>query len=266
MRGWLAPSRPVEPAVLTDRAERRAVAVEIALVLTVTLGLWALRSLLSLIDALLAPEPLDEQPVAINAPGVRTGLLDLGYQLAGVAQLLAWGGLGLYLLWRGGITLGALGLDRRRPGRDTAQGVGLAALIGIPGLGLYLASRALGLNLTVVPSALDDTWWRVAVLLVAALANSWAEELLVVGYLITRLRQLGWTENGSLLFAAVLRGSYHLYQGFGGFVGNLVMGLVYGRVWQRSHRLWALVIGHALIDVVAFAGYALLGGSAGWLP
>ncbi len=252
--------------MLTDRAERRAVIVEIALVLTVTLGLSALRSLLSLIDAVLAPDPLDEQPVAINAPGARTGLLDLTYQLAGLAQLLAWGGLGLYLLWRGGITPGALGLDRRRPGRDTALGAWLAALIGIPGLGLYLASRALGLNLTVVPSALDDTWWRLPVLLIAAVANSWAEELLVVGYLITRLRQLGWTENGSLLFAAVLRGAYHLYQGFGGFAGNLVMGLVYGRVWQRTHRLWALVIAHALIDVVAFAGYALLRGRVGWLP
>ncbi|MQA16293.1 MAG: CPBP family intramembrane metalloprotease [Pseudonocardiaceae bacterium] len=252
--------------VLTDPGERRAITVELGLVFTVTLGLAALRSLLSLIDALLAPEPLDEQTVAINAPGAAADLLDLAYQLSGVAQLLAWGGLGLYLLWRGGIRLGSLGLDRRRPGRDTALGVGLAALIGVPGLGLYLASRALGLNLTVLPSALDDTWWRIPVLLVAAVANSWAEELLVVGYVITRLRQLGWAENSSLLLAAVLRGAYHLYQGFGGFAGNLVMGLVYGRVWQRTHRLWALVIAHALIDVVAFAGYALLHGSVGWLP
>lgn len=266
VHGWLFPARPAEPATLTDPRERRAVAIELVLVLTITLGLSALRSLLSLIDALLAPEPLDEQVVAINTPGAAASLLDLAHQLAGVAQLLAWGGLGLYLLWRGGIRLGSLGLDRRRPGRDTAQGVGLAALIGIPGLGLYLASRALGLNLTVLPSALDDTWWRVPVLLVAAVANSWAEELLVVGYLITRLRQLGWTENGSLLLAAVLRGAYHLYQGFGGFAGNLVMGLVYGRVWQRTHRLWALVIAHTLIDVVAFAGYALLRGRTGWLP
>lgn len=252
--------------MLTDPAGRRAVTVELVLVFAVTLGLTALRSLLSLIDAMLAPQPLNEQSVAINAPGAAAGLLDLAYQLVGVVQLVAWGGLGLYLLWRGGIRLGSLGLDRCRPGRDTALGAGLAALIGVPGLGLYLLTRALGLNLTVLPSALDDTWWRVPVLLAAAVANSWAEELLVVGYLITRLRQLGWTENGSLLLAAALRGSYHLYQGFGGFAGNLVMGLVYGRVWQRTHRLWALVIGHALIDVVAFAGYALLGGRTGWLP
>lgn len=252
--------------MLTDPTERRAATVELVLVFAITLGLAALRSLLSLLDTLLAPGSLDQQAVAINAPGARANLLDLVYQLVGVAQLLAWGGLGLYLLWRGGITMGSLGLDRRRPGRDTALGAGLAALIGIPGLGLYLASRELGLNLTVVPSALDETWWRVPVLLIAAVANSWAEELLVVGYLLTRLRQLGWTENASLLCSAVLRGAYHLYQGLGGLVGNLVMGLVYGRAWQRTHRLWALVIAHALIDVVAFAGYALLRGRTGWLP
>ena len=82
----------------------------------------------------------------------------------------------------------------------------------------------------------------------------------------TRLRQLGWSENGSLLAQALLRGGYHLYQGLGGFVGNVVMGLVFGRVWQRTNRLWMLVGAHTLIDVVAFAGYALLAGRVGWLP
>ena len=27
-----------------------------------------------------------------------------------------------------------------------------------------------------------------------------------------------------LIVSALIRGSYHLYQGFGGFVGNLIMG------------------------------------------
>jgi len=34
------------------------------------------------------------------------------YQLTGVIQLTAWGGLGVYLLWRGGVSLRGLGLDR----------------------------------------------------------------------------------------------------------------------------------------------------------
>ncbi len=266
LRGWLVPPRPVEPAVLTDPTERRGVGIELLLVLAVTLGLSGVRSLLSLVDSLLAAAPLAAQTAVINAPGRRTELLDLAYQLTGIAQLLAWGGLGVYLLWRAGIGLPRIGLDRRSPGRDAALGAGLAALVGIPGLGFYLATRALGVNLTVVPSALDDTWWRIPVLLAAAVGNSWAEEVLVVGYLVTRLRQLGYSENSSLLASAVLRGSYHLYQGFGGFAGNLVMGLVFGRVWQRTSRLWALVVAHILLDVVAFVGYALLGGRIGGLP
>jgi membrane protease YdiL (CAAX protease family) len=204
--------------------------------------------------------------VAINAPARQVELLDFAYQLTGVIQLTAWGGLGVYLLWRDGIGLRSLGLDRDSPGRDARLGTGLAALIGVPGLGLYFLARAAGLNLTVLPSALDDTWWRIPVLLASAVANALAEELLVVGYLITRLRQLGWGADTALLASAVLRGSYHLYQGFGGFAGNLVMGLVFGRVWQRTHRLWALVIAHALIDMVAFVGYAILHGRIGWIP
>ena len=69
----------------------------------------------------------------------------------------------------------------------------------------------------------------------------------------------------SLLAQALLRGCYHLYQGLGGFVGNVVMGLVFGRVWQRTGRLWCLVGAHALIDVVAFVGYALVSPYVDWI-
>ncbi len=256
----------VRGVVVSELRQRRVLVIEVVLVLASTLGLAGVRGLLALLDALLAPASLPEQSVAINAPVRRIELLDLAYQLTGVIQLVTWGGLGAYLLWRSGIPLRSLGLDRSAPRRDAGLGVGLAALIGVPGLGLYLLARAAGLNLTVLPSALDDTWWRVPVLLASAVANSLAEELLVVGYLITRLRQLGWGDGRALLASALLRGSYHLYQGFGGFAGNLVMGMVFARVWQRTHRLWALVIAHALIDVVAFVGYAVLRGRVGWLP
>jgi membrane protease YdiL (CAAX protease family) len=263
-KAWLAPQRRTEP--ITDLDERRAIKIELVIVFTVTLGLAGLRSLLSLLDSLLAPEPLSRQEVALNVTQAANGLIDLLRQLTSALQLFAWGALGLYLLWRAGIRLRAIGLDRDRLGRDALGGAGLAALIGLPGLGLYFIARAAGANLTVLPSTLDDTWWRPVVLAIAAAANAWAEEVLVVGYLITRLRQLGWRENGSLLAAAALRGSYHLYQGFGGFVGNFVMGLVFGRVWQRTNRLWPLVIAHTLLDVVAFVGYALLRGKVSWLP
>ncbi|MBV9847845.1 MAG: CPBP family intramembrane metalloprotease [Kutzneria sp.] len=256
IRYWLAPVGTIGDLVTAPK-QRRGYAVELLVVFGTTLGLSGLRSLISLLDALLRPEPLNKQTVALNAQQATVSLLDLFAQLTSVLQLLCWGGLGAYLLWRAGTGLARIGLDRTRPGRDLLGGIGLAALIGIPGLGFYLLTRALHVNLTVVPSALGDTWWRVPALLLAAFGNAWAEEVLVVGYLLTTLRRFGWSENRGLLIAALLRGSYHLYQGFGGFLGNVVMGLVFGRVWQRTNRLWVLIVAHTVLDVVSFVGYAL---------
>ena len=264
VRTWLNPPSP--GGGVDDPARRRLVTTEVLVVLTVTLGLSAVRSGLSLVDAVLQPVPLNQQQVALNAPAARADLVDLAVQLTNVLQLVGWGALGAYLLIRAGFALRTIGLDGRRPGRDALGAAALAAVIGIPGLGVYLGARALGVSVTIAVTTLNDTWWRVPVLVAAAAANAWAEELVMVGYLLTRLRQLGWSENRALAAQALLRGSYHLYQGLGGFVGNLAMGLIFGRLWQRCNRLWVLVGAHTLIDVVAFLGYAALHGRVGWLP
>ncbi|TCP57145.1 CAAX prenyl protease-like protein [Tamaricihabitans halophyticus] len=266
LRAWLAPERPVEPATLEDPRERRAIYLELVIVFTITLGLSGLSSVVSLVDSLLRTEALNEQSVAINRPGATLSILDLFSQLLSALRLFAWGALAVYLLWRSGIGLAKIGLGRIRIGRDAAAGVGFAALIGIPGLAFYLIAWQTGFNLAVQPSTLDESWWRPITLSVSAAGNAWAEQALVVGYLLTRLRQLGWRENTALLFAAILRGSYHLYQGFGGFIGNMIMGLVFGRVWQRTNRLWPLVIAHTLLDFIAFVGYSLLRDNISWLP
>ncbi|HWD05035.1 MAG TPA: CPBP family intramembrane glutamic endopeptidase [Amycolatopsis sp.] len=266
LRSWLAPVPPEFPASVADEAERRAIKLELVLVFGITLGLSGARSLLSLVDSLLRPVPLAQQQAQLNVPLAAASLVDLLQQLLNALQLLGWGTLGLYLLWRAGLKLRDVGLDKRSPRFDVLVTIGLAAVIGIPGLGLYFLSYHLGFSLAVQPSTLGDTWWRPIALTLSAFGNAFAEEALVIGYLLTRLRQLGVRENASLAGAAVLRGSYHLYQGFGGFVGNFVMGLVFGRVWQRTNRLWPLVAAHTLFDVVSFVGYSLLKGHVSWLP
>ena len=166
MGRWISPDRTTTP--VADARERRLLRTELAVVFTVTLGLSGIRSLVSLLDVLASPVPLDQRQVAIDAPIARDPWADLAAQLAGSLTLVGWAALGLLLLVRAGSGPRAIGLDGTRPGRDLASAVGLAALIGIPGLGLYLVARALGLNLTVVPSLLDDVWWRVPVLVVSA--------------------------------------------------------------------------------------------------
>lgn len=246
--------------------EQRAIRLEILVVLAVTFGLSGANAALSLLESALAPGGVGDQTVALNASRTSQSLLDLMFQLLGGVRLAAWAGLALYLLWRSGFAPRALGLARIRFRPDIWHGAALAAVIGLPGLGLYLIAQGLGINVTIVPDALADHWWRMPALVLSACANSGAEEIVVVAYLLTRLRALGWSDNSALAASALLRGSYHLYQGLGGGIGNVVMGIVFGRYWQRAGRLWPLVIAHALIDVVAYIGYGVLRGRVSWLP
>lgn len=251
-----APDQPGEQ-------QRRALRIEIAVVLAITFGLSAYSALLNLIESVLLG--LAGQVVALNPRRSPFDLIDLGLNLAWVFQLLAWGALALYLLWRSGIGPSAVGLGRPRCRPDLLGGVGLAALIGVPGLALYQIARILGLNAAVEPAELYDTWWRIPVLLLTAFANGWAEEIVVVGFLLTRLRQLRFSPVAAVVITSVLRGLYHLYQGFGAGLGNLAMGLVFGYLYVRTGRLWPLIVAHALIDAVAFVGYALAAEHLSWL-
>ncbi|MEV4124838.1 CPBP family intramembrane glutamic endopeptidase [Nocardia sp. NPDC049707] len=256
--GWDEPE-------LTDR-ERLGIRLEILVVLVVTFGLSGLNAALSLLQSALSPGGVGGQTVALNPTRAAQSTIDLLFQLLSALRLVGWAALGLYLLWRSGIGPRLIGLARVRWRSDVLPGLILAAVIGLPGLGLYLTAHALGFSVTIVPSSLHDHWWRLPALILSACANAAAEEILVVAYLITRLRRLGWSENRSLLASALLRGSYHLYQGLGGGLGNLVMGVIFGRFWQRTNRLWPLVLAHATIDAVAYIGYTLLRGHVSWLP
>ena len=55
-------------------------------------------------------------------------------------------------------------------------------------------------------------------------------------------------------------------QGFGGFVGNCAMGLIFGRFYQRTGRTVPLIIAHTIMDAVTFVGYVLLAHKVSWLP
>ena len=63
--------------------------------------------------------------------------------------------------------------------------------------------------------------------------------------------------NADLAAHPVVRASYHLYQGIGPALGNAVMGIVFGYWYQRTGRVVPLVVAHAVLDIVAFVGYAL---------
>ncbi|GAA4111929.1 type II CAAX endopeptidase family protein [Knoellia locipacati] len=254
---------PVAQRALT----RRDLLAETWLVLGVSLGASAIWSVLSLVRKLTAGRPLGSQTTAMNSSVTPDRpWLDLAYQLVGIALALVPVVLALHLLSRGDVRARfAIGWDWTQPARDLVRGLGLAALIGIPGLGLYAVAKALDLNTTIAAANLGGAWWAIPVLVLAAAQNAVLEEVLMVGYLFTRWSQAGWSTSRILVSSALIRGSYHLYQGFGGFVGNAVMGLVFGWLYTRTKRVGPLVVAHTVLDVVAFVGYALLKDHLAWL-
>jgi membrane protease YdiL (CAAX protease family) len=238
------------------RPARARLRAEIAIVLGLSLGASAVYSVLSIANRLTRDESLSQQTATLNSSLSDRPVFDLTYQLVGIAVDLVPVALVAYLLWNEARPhLGRLGVDFSRAGRDVLGGAGLALAIGIPGIGLYLVGKALDLTVTVVPTDLAAEWWTVPVLLLSALRAGVTEEVIVVAYLFARLRDLGWRTWPIIVAAALLRGSYHLYQGFGAFVGNVVMGLVFGWLYTRTGRVLPLVVAHLLMDAAVFVGY-----------
>jgi len=253
------PAGPVTTPQPGQSALRRRLTTEVWIVLGLSLGRSGVYALVNIVARLTAGPPLRNQAAALNQSQSSRPYLDLTYQLLGIAFALVPVALALFLLSANGRSaVRRIGLDRVRPLRDLAVGVGLAAVIGLPGLGLYAAGRALGITVQVQASGLGGAWWTVPVLILSALQNALLEEVVAVGYLMERLRELRWRPAAIVATSALLRGSYHLYQGIGPFIGNAVMGVVFAEYYRRRRRVMPLVVAHTVLDVVAFVGYALI--------
>ena len=249
---------------VAEVVDRRRLGSEVLIVLGLSLGQSGVYAAISLAAKLTAGRPLAEQTATLNASQSPRPYLDLTYQLVGIGFTLVPVALALWLLSAntpGVVRL--LGLNRHRPLRDVVHGLGLAALIGLPGLALYFIGHALGITANIVPAALNPAWWTVPVLILQAVKNAVLEEVIVVGYLLTRLKRLGWSAPAIVGASAVLRGSYHLYQGFGPFVGNAIMGVIFAEWFRRGGRVLPLIVAHTVLDVVSFVGYDLFAGALG---
>ena len=262
----LSEAGPGDSVVLTAPRERFLLKWEIIALFGVSLGMSGVSAFVSLIGSLTAHQALSSQQVTIiGTPVPGRPLYGLFLQLVSLAAGVAPVFLAFYLLARSGEGASAIGVDRSQPWRDFGRGAALAAVIGGSGLGLYFAAYKSGIAVNIVAESLPAVWWRIPILLLSALQNGLLEEVLVTGYLLTRLEKLGVRPAVAVAISATLRGSYHLYQGFGGFVGNAIMGVIFGTLFLRWRRVTPMIIAHTLIDAVAFVGYALLVGHVSWL-
>lgn len=256
------PVSATEPA-RPDRPDRFG--VEVLLVLGVSLGISALSSLINFAD-IQTRGGFRHATASLNPSLAPRAWVDLSYQLLDVLNGVVPALLALYLLSRSPALAGfGIGFDRLRLRLESLQGLGIAAAIGIPGLLLVILARHLGINAQLDASDIAHVWYRYPILIMDGIQNGVLEEVVMIGFLLTRFRQLNWPAGRAILVSALIRGSYHTYQGLGGFVGNLIMGALFGWWFTRTRRVLPLVIAHSVIDVVSFVGYAALHGRVGWI-
>jgi membrane protease YdiL (CAAX protease family) len=236
----LAPTPPAP-------AERRTLAEEVLVVLALSLLASAAYAIVSLFQAPLRGEVVaaaDQNPLFVN-------------QFLGFVFGLAPVFLVVYLVRREGEGVGAIGLAGDRPGWDLAAGSLLFLVVAAGGIAIYLTAVQLGVNRFVIPAPPPDHWWTYPAVFKNAAGAALLEEVIVLAYLLTRLRQIGWSPVAAVLASAALRGGYHLYQGWGGFAGNFLMGLLFGVLFLRWRRTWPFVIAHFLLDAGAAVGFLL---------
>jgi membrane protease YdiL (CAAX protease family) len=235
---------PVPPSPL----DRTMLAEEILVVLSLSFLRPVAFAILSLVEA----------PIAGMIVAAADQSSQLTRQLVGIVIALAPVFLVVHLVRRSGEGLEVVGLSTDRPAQDLARGALLFVVVGLAGIGVYLGAVELGVNRFVVPTPPLGHWWTIPALVLGAVESGLVEEIVVLGYLVTRLRQLSWSPAAAIVTSALIRGGYHLYQGWGGFVGNLAMGLLFGFLFLRwGRRTWPFVVAHALLDIGAGIGFIL---------
>ncbi|MEW6060022.1 MAG: CPBP family intramembrane glutamic endopeptidase [Actinomycetota bacterium] len=241
------PALPSGPTLQSAvQSDLRTLKEEVAVVLSLSLLASAAYAIIHLTAA-----PVKGHTVyAVPQVGFPTQLANFVFGLAP-----AW--LVLFFVRRNGEGLATIGMAWDRPRRDIGRGLALFVVVGLAGIGVYLGAIALGVNRFVVPVPPLGHWWTVPVLLMSAAQAALVEEVIVAGYLITRLRQFGLSTVALVCLPALLRGTYHLYQGWGGFAGNLAMGLLFGFVFSRTRRTWPLIVAHFLLNLGAGVGYMI---------
>ncbi|HEX3897862.1 MAG TPA: type II CAAX endopeptidase family protein [Mycobacteriales bacterium] len=192
---------------------------------------------------------LDEFDLPLkHHPGVSLILLMLGYLTTALVVPIA-----LLQLARSGQPPSALGLERRGLGRDATSALGLLA-------GSYALLLPIGLLLSLAGSGkFDNTasnthvpaYYLIYGVLVSA-TTAINEEVIVNGYLLTRLSQMGWARWPAFWLSFGVRESYHLYYGIG-IIATFPLGYLVTRSFQKRGRLGRAIFTHFAFDLISFS-------------
>jgi Type II CAAX prenyl endopeptidase Rce1-like len=183
---------------------------------------------------------------AVRGPWLWAGLEASGQLARLAAAALVW-----YLLTRSGEGLAAIGIGGRKFRMDLAlvlpvfiavqyipQTFGRDLLSWLHLHGFYL-SAALQMQ---SPAALTTAQ------IIAAAAAGIVEEIVVLGFVVRRLEQLGLRSSSVVMIAVLVRVSYHLYYGWNA-VPIALWALATVLVYLRIRRLLPFILCHIAWDV-----------------
>src|SRR5579872_595689 len=157
--------------------------------------------------------------------------------------------LSLLLLSRTGDTPSSLGLGLPGWSLDIWPAIGLAGLSFVTEIAVLipLAPVIAHSHLVNQPAVGRVPDYYVVYGLVISAVTAVTEEVLVNGYLIVRLEQLGWRPQRALLLSVALRTSYHIYYGIAFFL-VIPFGFYVTRSFQKHRRLTRPITAHFLYD------------------
>ncbi len=89
-------------------------------------------------------------------------------------------------------------------------------------------------------------------LFLASCCNGFAEELVIRGYLFSKIESYLSSTGAAILISTCLFASYHYYQGVASMFGIAAMGVIYGIVFSEIRSLWPLAIAHTIADFVGW--------------
>ncbi len=162
--------------------------------------------------------------------------------------------LALFLLARSGQPPRSLGIGWPSILDDLGPGLGLAAAaFGVEFVVALCIRPLLSSHRTVNAVSVGHVpGYYLAWGLVISFVTAVTEEVLVNGYLLTRLQQLGWHPWTALALSLTLRTTYHIYYGLG-FLLTIPFGYLVTRSFQRHRRLNRAIAAHFLYDASIFA-------------
>jgi hypothetical protein len=235
-----------EAARPVPRPQRRRLVIELVIVLAIFPLPFVVSALADLTGSLLGEGPGARIPNLF--PGHSAAAFP--FLLAEILLPLAAGALVLYLISQpdGDGGLPAIGLGKALLRADLALVLPvflICFLVGELGTSFILVSafhiRGISPSLGNFPSyysILD---------VMNGVTSGIVEELVVLGYLIRRLEQLGLNSFWVVVLAVIARGSYHLYYGLG-VLPILVWALASVLVYRRVRRLLPFILVHVSWD------------------